>query len=75
MRFLNRAVQDSTHAVSPTDLKDLQLRDQTRRGESLEESLADYEATIGQFRELVLSLQGCVVPDHRPFHVPDACFQ
>ncbi|ORY88624.1 dynein associated protein-domain-containing protein [Leucosporidium creatinivorum] len=39
------------------DLKDLQLRDLTLRGDALEESVADYETTIGQFRELVGSLQ------------------
>lgn len=39
------------------DFKDLQLREQRRRNESLEESVADYENTILQFRELVLSLQ------------------
>ncbi|GAA5970337.1 hypothetical protein JCM11641_001670 [Rhodosporidiobolus odoratus] len=40
------------------DLKDLTLQDLRRRGDSLEDSCADYENTIGQFRELVLSLQG-----------------
>ncbi|OAV92880.1 hypothetical protein PTTG_02031 [Puccinia triticina 1-1 BBBD Race 1] len=39
------------------DFKDLQLREHKRRNESLEESVADYENTILQFRELVLSLQ------------------
>ncbi|PLW33329.1 hypothetical protein PCANC_25944 [Puccinia coronata f. sp. avenae] len=39
------------------DFKDLQLRDHRKRNESLEESVADYENTILQFRELVLSLQ------------------
>ncbi|CEQ40814.1 SPOSA6832_02476 [Sporobolomyces salmonicolor] len=40
------------------DLKDLQLQELRRRNESLEDSCADYEGTIGQFRELVISLQG-----------------
>ncbi|KAI5478786.1 dynactin [Pseudohyphozyma bogoriensis] len=39
------------------DLKDLQLREQSHRVETLEENVADYEGTITQFRELVLSLQ------------------
>lgn len=39
------------------DFKDLQLREQKKRNEALEESVADYENTILQFRELVLSLQ------------------
>ncbi|KAH9816776.1 dynein associated protein-domain-containing protein [Melampsora americana] len=39
------------------DFKDLQLREQRKRNESLEESVADYENTILQFRELVMSLQ------------------
>ncbi|KAG0150545.1 hypothetical protein CROQUDRAFT_38151 [Cronartium quercuum f. sp. fusiforme G11] len=39
------------------DFKDLQLREQRKRNESLEEAVADYENTILQFRELVLSLQ------------------
>ena len=40
-----------------TDAKDFQLQEQRRRNEMLEESIADYETTVGQFRELVLSLQ------------------
>jgi dynactin 1 len=44
------------------DLKDLQLRDLRQRADSLEESVADYEGTISQFRELVHSLQACVLP-------------
>lgn len=43
------------------DLKDLLLRDQRVRADALEENVADYQGTIGQFRELVFSLQGCVV--------------
>ncbi|KAA1088021.1 hypothetical protein PGTUg99_019784 [Puccinia graminis f. sp. tritici] len=39
------------------DFKDLQLREHKKRNEALEESVADYENTILQFRELVLSLQ------------------
>lgn len=40
-----------------SDLKDLQVRDLGQHVDSLEENVADYETTIGQFRELVLSLQ------------------
>ncbi|BGP20858.1 hypothetical protein JCM10213v2_009023 [Rhodosporidiobolus nylandii] len=40
------------------DLKDLQLQELRRRTDALEDSCADYEGTIGQFRELVYSLQG-----------------
>ncbi|GAA5851867.1 hypothetical protein JCM8547_000082 [Rhodosporidiobolus lusitaniae] len=39
------------------DLKDLHLQELRRRNDSLEDACADYEGTIGQFRELVLSLQ------------------
>ncbi|MBW0486792.1 hypothetical protein O181_026507 [Austropuccinia psidii MF-1] len=39
------------------DFKDVQLREQRKRNEGLEEAMADYENTILQFRELVLSLQ------------------
>lgn len=42
------------------DLKESQLREQQRRIDTLDESAVDYESTIGQFRELVLSLQGYV---------------
>lgn len=37
------------------------MREQTKRAESMEENLADYENTILQFRELVLNLQTCVL--------------
>ncbi|GJN94727.1 hypothetical protein Rhopal_007818-T1 [Rhodotorula paludigena] len=40
------------------DVKDLQLQELRRRSDSLEDSCVDYEGTIGQFRELVISLQG-----------------
>lgn len=43
------------------DLKDLHLQELRRRHDSLEDSCADYEGTIGQFRELVTSLQTYVV--------------
>lgn len=43
------------------DLKDLQIQDQLRRINTLEDSLDDYSSTISQFRELVLSLQAYVV--------------
>lgn len=39
------------------DYKDLVMREQNGIIERLEENVADYENTIGQFRELVLSLQ------------------
>ncbi|KAF9970328.1 hypothetical protein BGZ73_006963 [Actinomortierella ambigua] len=39
------------------NLKDTQLREQQKRVETLEESIADYENTILQFREYVASLQ------------------
>ncbi|KAM5535272.1 hypothetical protein V8D89_011078 [Ganoderma adspersum] len=39
------------------DGKELQIHDQTRKIQSLEESCQDLEGTIVQFRELVLSLQ------------------
>jgi dynactin 1 len=39
------------------DYKDLVTREQNGIIERLEENVADYENTIGQFRELVLSLQ------------------
>ncbi|GAA6010163.1 hypothetical protein JCM10207_005646 [Rhodosporidiobolus poonsookiae] len=39
------------------DLKDLQLQELRRRHDGLEDACADYEGTIGQFRELVISLQ------------------
>ena len=41
----------------PVDDKDVQINQQQRRIESLEESCQDLEGTIGQFRELVLQLQ------------------
>lgn len=39
------------------DLKDMQLREHNMRNEMLSANLVDYEATFGQFRELVLNLQ------------------
>ncbi|OBZ68564.1 Dynactin, isoform [Grifola frondosa] len=39
------------------DAKDLQLREQVRKTESLEEACQDLENTIVQFRELVMQLQ------------------
>jgi dynactin 1 len=38
-------------------VKDVQIRDQTRRVEVLEENCQDLEGTINQFRDLVLQLQ------------------
>lgn len=46
--------------INCTELKDTQLRDQTRKIESFEESTQDLEGTIVQFRELVMQLQGSV---------------
>lgn len=43
-------------------MKDQVIQEQHRRSELLEESLVDYEGTVGQFRELVTSLQKCVLP-------------
>ena len=40
-----------------TDAKDIQIHEQTRKIQSLEEACQDLEGTIVQFRELVLSLQ------------------
>lgn len=42
------------------DFKDVQIRDQQRKTESLEEACQDLDGTIGQFRELVLNLQKSV---------------
>lgn len=53
--LLSRAVHSNPGDM--TDLKDLEFREQLARAESLEDNLADYATTIGQFRELVLSLQ------------------
>ncbi|TFY71856.1 hypothetical protein EVG20_g1162 [Dentipellis fragilis] len=39
------------------DEKDIQMRDQQRKIDSLDEACQDYESTINQFRELVLTLQ------------------
>ncbi|BGP35932.1 hypothetical protein JCM10296v2_007784 [Rhodotorula toruloides] len=39
------------------DLKDMQLQDLRRRNESLETACVDYEGTINQFREVVITLQ------------------
>ncbi|TKA50209.1 hypothetical protein B0A53_06443 [Rhodotorula sp. CCFEE 5036] len=39
------------------DLRDLQLQEIRRRCSLLEDNCVDYETTIGQFRELVISLQ------------------
>ncbi|KPV72878.1 uncharacterized protein RHOBADRAFT_38979 [Rhodotorula graminis WP1] len=39
------------------DRKDLHLQELRRRNNSLEDACVDYEVTIGQFRELVVSLQ------------------
>lgn len=44
----------------PADLKDMQLQDLRRRNESLETACLDYEGTISQFREVVITLQRSV---------------
>ena len=45
----------------PADLRDVQIREHLRKIELLEEGCQDLESTIGQFRELVLQLQMCVI--------------
>ena len=40
------------------DLKDMQLREQRARTETLDANIADYENTFAQFRELIMNLQG-----------------
>ena len=45
-----------------TEMKDLQIREQTRKVEALEEVCQDMENTINQFRDLVLQLQTLVSP-------------
>lgn len=44
-------------SLGPPDLKDMQLQGLRRRNESLETACIDYEGTIGQFREVVITLQ------------------
>ena len=39
------------------DLKDMQIREQRARNETLDANVADYESTFNQFRELILNLQ------------------
>ncbi|KAK4056088.1 hypothetical protein OIO90_002819 [Microbotryomycetes sp. JL221] len=39
------------------DVKDLQIRQMAQKSDSLEDSVAEYEITVGQFRELVRVLQ------------------
>ena len=43
-----------------TDLKDLLIQDLRKRNDSLEDSCVDFERTISQFRDVVVSLQRCV---------------
>lgn len=43
-----------------TDSKDMQIREQQRKIETLEEACQDLENTITQFRDLVQNLQRCV---------------
>lgn len=46
-----------TTSLPASDLKDLVLREQKQRTDELEENLLDHQATIAQFRDLVISLQ------------------
>ena len=46
------------------DSRDVQIRDQQRKIESLEEACQDLDGTIGQFRELVINLQKSVYHNH-----------
>jgi dynactin 1 len=47
----------SQTVVRLIESRDTQIRDQTRKVETLEEACQDYENTITQFRELVVQLQ------------------
>ena len=49
----------------------MQIHDQSRKIQGLEEACQDLEGTIVQFRELVLSLQTCVVLRFLRKHSPD----
>ena len=46
-----------SHRNLRKDAKDMQIHDQSRKIQNLEEACQDLEGTIVQFRELVLSLQ------------------
>lgn len=55
--FSTRA--DQTSAL-PLDHREMMHRDEKDRNDDLEEALLDAQGTIGQFRDLVLSMQTCV---------------
>ena len=40
------------------DARDVELREQAQKIQSLEDACQDLDGTIGQFRELVMQLQG-----------------
>lgn len=52
-----RAIDEISFDSTVTDHKDMMLREQLERIKSAEETNADYENTIAQFRELVGNLQ------------------
>lgn len=47
----------ATNTISCTDEKDMQILAQLRAIDVLQDSIEDYDITIGQFRELVGNLQ------------------
>ena len=55
------SVISGAHQTSHTDAKDEMVNSQRKKLDLLEESVIDYESTIGQFRDLVTSLQLSVV--------------
>ena len=50
-------VETEKHLQEDIDAKEYQLRTYRLKLEAMDESVVDYEITITQFRELVLSLQ------------------
>lgn len=50
-------VETEKQLQEEVDLKDLQIREQKHRNETLEANIVDYENTFAQFRELVGNLQ------------------
>ncbi|KAF7320182.1 CAP-Gly domain-containing protein [Mycena kentingensis (nom. inval.)] len=50
-------VETERALMEDLETKDTQIREHVRRAETLEEHCADFEVTIGQFRELVVNLQ------------------
>lgn len=51
---------ESHVALMPSDKFSMQLRDERKRSGELEHLIADMEATLGNFRELVAGLQASV---------------